>query len=110
MSSASGKKWNFPWFSYVTLGPFGTNNIVHFSSGMTRTFAGSTDYLTNVRLTGDMTNGYTLYYPDGSLGAAATCISASRKPRRLQSLFSTPCFSHAALQSAIAADHIQLRD
>jgi len=33
---------------------------------MTRTFQGAIDYLTNVRLTGDMTNGYTLYYPDGS--------------------------------------------
>jgi RHS repeat-associated protein len=61
-----GQKWDFSWFSYVTLGPFGTNNIVHFSSGMTRTFQGSTDYMTNVRLTGDMTNGYTLYYLDGS--------------------------------------------
>ncbi len=61
-----GQKWNCSWFSYVTLDAFGVNTIIHYPSGMTTTVPGSIDYATNVRLTGNMTNGYTLSYPDGS--------------------------------------------
>ncbi|HEX4121704.1 MAG TPA: RHS repeat-associated core domain-containing protein [Verrucomicrobiae bacterium] len=69
-----GKKWNFSWLSYVAsveYTPDGNNtfssNVVYFPGGGSRIFAGATDYLTNTRLTGDMTNGYSLYYPDGSV-------------------------------------------
>ncbi len=61
-----GQKWNCSWFSYVTLDAAGVNTIIHYPNGKTSTLTGSTDYATNVRLTGNMTNGYTLYYPDGS--------------------------------------------
>ncbi|HEX3628732.1 MAG TPA: hypothetical protein VH280_25255, partial [Verrucomicrobiae bacterium] len=64
---------NFSWLSYVTLAacsPDGKNvyysNMVYFPGGGASLFTGATDYLTNTKLTGDMTNGYTLYYPDGS--------------------------------------------
>ena len=60
-----GQKWNFSWLSYVTLDQHGSN-LVCFPSGGAVIFEGPTDYLTNTRLTGNMTNGYYLYYPDGS--------------------------------------------
>jgi YD repeat-containing protein len=69
-----GRRWNFSWLSYVTqiVGtPDGINtyfsNVVYFPGGGSRTFPGTNDYLTNTRLTGNMTNGYNLYYPDGSI-------------------------------------------
>ena len=60
-----GKKWEFSWLSFVTQDG-NTNNVLHFSDGAQRTFAGTNDYLTNTRLTGDATNGFTLSNPDGS--------------------------------------------
>jgi len=60
-----GKKWNFSWLSYV-FQDSNTNNVVHFPGGRERTFYGQTEYITNTRLTGDTTNGFTLSYPDGS--------------------------------------------
>jgi hypothetical protein len=60
-----GKKWNFSWFSYVSLDASGSN-FVHFPDGRERTFAGSQDFLTNTRLTGNTNSGFTIQYPDGS--------------------------------------------
>jgi YD repeat-containing protein len=59
-----GKRWNFQWLSYIT-NSAGVNWI-HFPDGRERTFQGTNDYLTNTRLTGDTTNGFTAFYPDGS--------------------------------------------
>ncbi|HEY3915186.1 MAG TPA: RHS repeat-associated core domain-containing protein [Verrucomicrobiae bacterium] len=68
-----GKKWNFSWLSYVTTveyTPDGNNvyysNVVYFPGGSSCVFAGGSDYLSNTRLIGNMTNSYTLSYPDGS--------------------------------------------
>lgn len=60
-----GKKWAFGWSSYIDL-DYNTNKVVHFRGGGQRAFAGTNDYLTNTRLTGDTNAGYTLVYPDGS--------------------------------------------
>ncbi len=60
-----GRKWNFSWFSYVTRDSH-SNNVVHFPGGREATFVGTSDFLTNTRLTGDGTNGFTLSHPDGS--------------------------------------------
>ncbi|MBI3851947.1 MAG: RHS repeat-associated core domain-containing protein [Verrucomicrobia bacterium] len=60
-----GRKWNFPWFSFVIQDVYG-NNVVHFPNGRQITFQGTNDYLTNTRLTGDTTNGFSLAYQDGS--------------------------------------------
>ena len=60
-----GKKWNSSWFSYVTQDVY-TNNVVHLPGGKEVTFFRTNDYLTNTRLTGDTTNGFTLSNPDGS--------------------------------------------
>lgn len=60
-----GPKWNFSWLSYVTLDQFGSN-LVYFPGGGAVIFEGPYDYLTNTRLTGTITNGFSLYYPDGS--------------------------------------------
>lgn len=77
-----GKKWNLSWFSYVTQTlslnsqlQTSTNYTIHLGNGMEVTFSGTNgavassgtnDYLTNTRLSGDITNGFTLLYPDGS--------------------------------------------
>ncbi len=61
-----GRLWNFSWLSYVTHDPFGSN-VVYFPGGGSRTFEGTVDYLTSTSLTGNMAEGYTLYYPDGSI-------------------------------------------
>ena len=61
-----GKKWNFSWFSYIALDQ-NTNNVVFFADGGQQTYTGTNfDYITNTRLTGNTTNGYTLFYADGS--------------------------------------------
>jgi RHS repeat-associated protein len=60
----TGKKWNCSWLSYVY--QVGGVSTVFFPGGRQRTFQGTNDYLTNTRLTGDSTNGFTLSYPDGS--------------------------------------------
>jgi RHS repeat-associated protein len=60
-----GKRWNCSWYSYVTTNANGSN-LVYFPGGRQRTFYTTNDYLTNTRLTGDFTNGFTLAYPDGS--------------------------------------------
>src|SRR5579859_332893 len=62
---STGKKWNCSWLSYVAK-DLNTNNVVYFSTGRQRTYYTTNDYLTNTRLTGDTTNGFTLTYPDGS--------------------------------------------
>jgi RHS repeat-associated protein len=59
-----GRRWNFSWLTYVEFDWQGSN-VVHFPGGGRRAFYGTNDYLTNTRLIGDMTNGYTLSYPDG---------------------------------------------
>jgi RHS repeat-associated protein len=60
-----GLRWNCSWLSYVTQDA-NANNLVYFPGGRQRTFYTTNDYLTNTRLTGDTTNGFTLAYPDGS--------------------------------------------
>ena len=60
-----GKKWNCSWLSYVAQDA-NMSNVVYFAGGGQRTFYGTNDYLTNTRLGGDTTNGFTLSYPDGS--------------------------------------------
>jgi YD repeat-containing protein len=77
-----GKKWNFPWLSYVALTPYspdGTNvyssNVVYFPGGGASIFPSTNDYRTNTRLTGSMTNGYTLYYPDGSIDSYGCIVN-----------------------------------
>jgi RHS repeat-associated protein len=63
---SAGKKWNFDWFSFVNQDTNGSN-VVHFTFGRERVFNGTNiDYLTHTHLSGDTTNGFTLYYPDGS--------------------------------------------
>lgn len=70
---STGKKWNCSWLSYVardlvfsnSVIVATTNNVVYFSTGRQRTYYTTNDYLTNTRLTGDTTNGFTLSYPDG---------------------------------------------
>jgi YD repeat-containing protein len=70
-----GKRWDFPWLSYLTQQYYldtvhhvftATNTVVYFPGGRTRVYTSTNDYLTNTRLTGDTTNGFTLLYPDGS--------------------------------------------
>lgn len=60
-----GKKWNCSWLSFVTQDSQGSN-VLHFPEGKQVTFAGTNDYLTNTRLTGNTNTGFTLLYPDGS--------------------------------------------
>ena len=60
-----GLKWNLSWLSYVSLDS-NSNKVVILPGGGKRTFTGTADYLTNTRLTGATTNGFTLSYPDGS--------------------------------------------
>jgi len=43
-----------------------TNNVVYLPGGRQRIYYTTNDYLTNTRLIGDFTNGFTLSYPDGS--------------------------------------------
>jgi RHS repeat-associated protein len=60
-----GRKWIFSWSSSVYQDAY-TNNVVQFPTGRIRTFFGGVDYLTNTKLTGDTTNGFTLLFSDGS--------------------------------------------
>jgi len=60
-----GRKWSFPWLSYVAKDA-SANNVVYLPGGGRITFTNSADFLTNTRLTGDTTNGFTLFHPDGS--------------------------------------------
>jgi RHS repeat-associated protein len=70
-----GPKWNFSWFSHVTMVTnIGTNNaapyaVVYLPGGGQRAYSSTNaylDYLTRSRLRGDTTNGFTVLYPDGS--------------------------------------------
>ena len=65
---STGRKWNFPWFSFVNRDANGSN-VVHFPGGGARTIGDGADYLTDTRLTGDTNAGFTLTYPDGSSDA-----------------------------------------
>lgn len=60
-----GKGWNCSWLSYVTLDA-NSNAVVNLSGGGQTTFQGTNDFLTNARLSGNTTNGFTVSYPDGS--------------------------------------------
>jgi RHS repeat-associated protein len=61
-----GKRWNFSWYSLVTLVGSSTETV-HLPDGKEITFQGSTeDYLTNTKLSGNTNTGFTLSYPDGS--------------------------------------------
>jgi hypothetical protein len=60
-----GKKWAFSWYSYVAQ-DYNTNNVVFFAGGGSTTYYTTNDYLTDTTLTGNITNGFTLSYPDGS--------------------------------------------
>jgi RHS repeat-associated protein len=71
-----GRKWNFPWFSFIGLDS-SANKVVHFGGGLTRTFYGTNDYLTNARLSGDTTNGFIVYYPDGRQNAYTQVVTNS---------------------------------
>src|SRR5205823_3532915 len=51
-----GRKWSFPWLSYVAKDP-NANNVVYLPGGGSITFTNAADFLTNTRLTGDTTNG-----------------------------------------------------
>jgi len=59
-----GKKWDFAWLSYVAQDT-NTDDVVYFAGGGSSTYTNGVDYLTNTRLSGDTTNGFTLAYPDG---------------------------------------------
>ena len=71
-----GKKWNFSWLSYVTQDQNGSN-VVHFPYGGDEAFSGTTNYLTNTRLTGNTSSGFTLSYPDGSQDIYGFVVSNS---------------------------------
>ena len=60
-----GKKWKCSWLSYVVLN--GIYKTVNFSGGGKASYYGSgtIDYRNNTQLTGDITNGFTVSYPDG---------------------------------------------
>lgn len=60
-----GRNWNCSWLSYVARDA-NSNTVVNFPGGGQRTFFSTDDYLTNTRLIGDTTNGFTLSRPDGS--------------------------------------------
>ena len=60
-----GRKWNFPWLSFVEQDT-GGNKIVHFGSGQTLWMSGNPDYFKNRTITGDTNTGYTLTHADGS--------------------------------------------
>ena len=60
-----GKRWNCSWLSYVVRDPAG-NPLVSFPNGGSRTYFTTNDFLTNTKLAGDTTNGFTVFYPDGS--------------------------------------------
>ena len=60
-----GKQWNCSWVSYITNDVNG-NHAVNLPGGGSLTFTNGADFLTNTRLSGDTTNGFTLSYPDGS--------------------------------------------
>ena len=64
-TSSLGRKWSFSWLSYLAHDA-NTNNVVYLPGGGSITFTGASDLLTNTRLTGDSTNGFTLSFPDGS--------------------------------------------
>ena len=71
-----GKKWNCLWLSFVSTNVWGSN-VVYFPGGRQRTFPATTDYLTNTRLTGDVNNGFSLAYPDGSQNVYGLIVNNS---------------------------------
>jgi RHS repeat-associated protein len=61
----AGKRWNCSWLSYVAQ-DYNTNIVVYFPGGGSTTYYTTNDYLTDTTLSGNMTNGFTVSYPDGS--------------------------------------------
>lgn len=59
-----GRRWNFSWFSFVSLDTAGSN-VVHYAGGRQYTFQSQNDFLTYARITGSTNSGFTLAYPDG---------------------------------------------
>ena len=62
---SAGKGWNFSWFSYAALNTAGSNTV-HLSNGMETSFPNGTNYVMNARMTGNITDGFTISYSDGS--------------------------------------------
>jgi len=71
-----GRKCTFPWLSYVAKDA-NANNVVYLPGGGSITFTNTADFLTNTRLTGDTTNGFTLSHPDGSKDVYSFVITNS---------------------------------
>jgi RHS repeat-associated protein len=71
-----GKRWDCSWLSYVTQ-DLNTNNVVYLPGGGQTTFYTTNDYLTDTTLTGNITNGFTLSYPDGSKNVYGYIITNS---------------------------------
>jgi RHS repeat-associated protein len=72
---SAGKQWNFSWFSFVALDSKGSN-VVHFPNGKERTFTATNDFLTNTRITGNTSSGFTVSYPDGSKDVYGFIVSS----------------------------------
>ena len=62
---STGKKWYCSWLSYLTQDGSGNTNV-YFTDGGVQVFNNTTNYLTNTRLTGNPSAGFTLLHPDGS--------------------------------------------
>lgn len=62
----TGLQWNCSWLSYIATNGVSGNYVVNLTGGGTLTYTNTTDLLTNTRLTGDTTNGFTRSYSDGS--------------------------------------------
>jgi RHS repeat-associated protein len=60
-----GQRWNFSWFSYVSIDASG-DFAVHFGGGGYSSYPNGKNPETNTQISGDTTNGFTLAYPDGS--------------------------------------------
>jgi len=71
-----GRKWAFSLLSYVAK-DVNANTVVYLPEGGSITFTNSTDFLTNTRLTGDTTNGFTLFHPDGSKNVYSFAVTNS---------------------------------
>ena len=61
---STGPKWNCSWLSYVTVDT-NAKKTVYFPGGGSRLIPATYDLLTNTRVTGDTTSGYTVAAPDG---------------------------------------------
>ncbi|HEV7925252.1 MAG TPA: RHS repeat-associated core domain-containing protein [Verrucomicrobiae bacterium] len=109
-----GCKWNCSWLSYVaTNGCIGTNfsgsNQVYYANGGTRTFLGTNDYLTETRLIGNMTNGYYVYYADGSVDFYAYFVFNSAIDLAFLSVHTNPQGQSTHFYYSVAAGCVQLQ-